>query len=328
MPQFNEKDVIQRIIELRSRYAGSRGKSAFATAIGISPSTYSYYEKDRLPPIPILLKICQVVGADINWLLMGAESENNADGGCIDGKIAEKIAKLANANPSAMASLEAFIELLEEKTAIENDGEKAVSQSENAEKLDKNSDFGLIPILGRTAAGTLGMWSETSLKDSKNMETQLESLIRKHLDTPIINSFETKVSQDLNTARLIETLSGQQVSLVQKSGIDDEIVQFLDCEALQRNFSGCFGLQIDGDSMAPRINDGDIIVLNASVGAVEGQIAVVCVRDAIGVTCKIIRIRGENTHLIPINERYETKIVPSESIVWAMAVLCHMKINS
>ena len=75
MAKFDEKAVIGRIKFLRNRYAGKRGKSAFAKALDISPSTYSYYEQNRIPPIEILLKICEVTGADLEWLLTGNEDK-------------------------------------------------------------------------------------------------------------------------------------------------------------------------------------------------------------------------------------------------------------
>ena len=60
MSNFDEKAIIGRIIELRKGFAGVRGKSKFAKLLGISASTYSYYENDRVPPIAVLLKICEV----------------------------------------------------------------------------------------------------------------------------------------------------------------------------------------------------------------------------------------------------------------------------
>ena len=75
MENIDAKAIIERIRQLRDQYAGRRGKSKFAEALNISPSTYSYYESDRIPPIEILLKICQVTGADLEWLLTGSANE-------------------------------------------------------------------------------------------------------------------------------------------------------------------------------------------------------------------------------------------------------------
>ena len=320
MPDFSEKDVIQRITELRLQYAGKRGKSRFASAIGISPSTYSYYEQDRLAPIPVLLKICQLCGVDIHWLLTGEKSADSPHHIAMAGKLEQKIESLIQTNPSNAGAIEAFINFLEEKTQIEAQSRQISSATTNHSRL--------IPIIGRTAAGMLGFWDQTGSPESKNMETHLEELVERHINTPIINTFSGQLSLDLQTKEAIESISDANISLIQKSGTEsDEITQFLDFAAIQKAFPDCFALQIDGDSMSPRIEDGDIVILSASKPAVQGQTAVVRVADAIGVTCKIIRKSGEKIHLIPINERYETKITDSDKLVWALAVLCHVKVK-
>jgi SOS-response transcriptional repressor LexA len=78
--------------------------------------------------------------------------------------------------------------------------------------------------------------------------------------------------------------------------------------------------------MSPRINDGDFVVLSSSVPAAQGHAAVARLANQIGVTCKLIRATESEVHLIPINEKYETKIVPRKELLWALAVLCHIKV--
>ena len=76
--------------------------------------------------------------------------------------------------------------------------------------------------------------------------------------------------------------------------------------------------------MSPRINDGDIVILSPSVPAAQGHIAIARVANQIGVTCKLIRMTDSDVHLIPINEKYETKVVAKKDLLWALAVLCHI----
>jgi SOS-response transcriptional repressor LexA len=76
--------------------------------------------------------------------------------------------------------------------------------------------------------------------------------------------------------------------------------------------------------MSPRINDGDIVILSPSVPAAQGQIGIARLANQIGVTCKLIRSTEQAVHLIPINERYETKVVAKKDLLWALAVLCHI----
>lgn len=70
------KVIAQRIPErlrwLRESKYGSRGQSAFARAIGISPSRYHNYESAlNEPPLDLLRKIGKVTGCSIAWLVSG-----------------------------------------------------------------------------------------------------------------------------------------------------------------------------------------------------------------------------------------------------------------
>ena len=67
----DDKSIISRICQLREAYTGKRGKALFAKALGISPSTYNYYEHHRVPPVEILWEICRLTGTDIRWLISG-----------------------------------------------------------------------------------------------------------------------------------------------------------------------------------------------------------------------------------------------------------------
>jgi len=64
------------------------------------------------------------------------------------------------------------------------------------------------------------------------------------------------------------------------------------------------------------------------VPASQGQPAIISMAGAIGVTCKLIRTEDDRIHLVPINERYETKIIKSEDLLWALAVLCHVRLKN
>jgi len=323
MEFFSEKALISRIIELRKAFAGGRGRSKFAEALGISPSTYSYYEKDRIPPIPLLLKICQLCNVGIYWLLTGQNEAKSAENQQLDSRfseIIEKLKKLAAGNPVSIQAVMAFLELMEQKSAIEG----SQVSSRNADTKPS-----WIPVLGRTAAGPIGMWRDTNLADSKIMETKLEQLVVRHIDSSIIKTQTGRISADLQAKSVIAATANSQISLIQTSQAgSDEICQFIDCPGITRSYPDCFALQIDGDSMAPRIGDGDIVIVSPSVSASQGQPAIISVAGAIGVTCKLLRTEDDKVHLVPINERYETKIIKSDELLWALAVLCHIRLKN
>ena len=68
------KKILERIKLVRTQHFGERGRAKFAKALGISPSTYNYYERNRLPSPSLLVKICMETSTDLRWLLTGETS--------------------------------------------------------------------------------------------------------------------------------------------------------------------------------------------------------------------------------------------------------------
>jgi transcriptional regulator with XRE-family HTH domain len=322
MDKSDEKAIIERIILLRRQYAGERGKSEFARSLNISPSTYNYYENNRIPPVDILLKICQITGADLHWLLTGDQNSPIKKGGPaqqnISDPLLQKIQKLLSDNPAMAQPVSAFVDLLDQKKGFEN----KIGQS--MPKLDQARP-GWIPVLGRTAAGIVHFWNEELLPTPAVAVTELDQLVKKFVGKDIVSLAEGKATVDLHVKHLVDGLKKAPVSLVQISGQPaDQVVEFVQCEQIHKIYNDSFALRIDGDSMSPQINDGDIVILSPSVPASQGQIGVVRIANQIGVTCKLVRMTDQAVHLIPINEKYETKVVLKKDLLWALAVLCHI----
>jgi len=311
--------IIGRIRLLREQYAGSRGKSKFARDLNISPSTYNYYENNRIPPIEILLKICEVTGADLEWLLIGRSTEKEIAFGPNSGLL-QRLDKLFTDNPEMTEAILAFIELLCEQKGIEEVFRSKVL-------ISRPTRPGWIPVLGRTAAGMVHFWEQTFLPEPEQAVTELDELVKKHIGKEIVGSVDGTVSVDLKARPLMDSIKKQQANLIQVCGQGQEqIVEFIQCDEIHKLFPDSFALHVDGDSMAPRINDGDIVILSPSVPATQGQISIARVANQIGVTCKLIRTTKKNVHLIPINERFETKVMDKKDLLWALAVLCHVSV--
>jgi SOS-response transcriptional repressor LexA/DNA-binding XRE family transcriptional regulator len=322
MQNSDEKAIIERIRDLRTRYAGGRGKSKFARALGISASTYSYYENNRVPPPQILLKICEVTGANLEWLLMGhpplSDEKRFAFGS--NATLLQKLDELFSDHPELTEAVSAFVELLCEKKGLEKQLRPKIPLPETARP-------GWIPVLGRTAAGIVHFWDQELLPESKQAITELDELVKKHLGKEIVSSADGTVSVDLQARVLLQNVRENRANLIQVCGREaGDIVEFVQCDQIHKLFPDSFALRIDGDSMSPRINDGDIVILSPSVPAAQGQLAVARVVKQIGVTCKLIRTTENGVHLIPINEKYETKVVAKKDLLWALAVLCHISI--
>ena len=319
MKNFDAHAIIWRVKSLREQYAGNRGKSKFARDLDISASTYNYYENNRVPPIEVLLKICEITGADLEWLLTGQKVQKRFAFGT-NRELLRKLDELFTNNPELTEAVLAFIELLCEQKGVESGLRSVVPPS-------KPTHPGWIPVLGRTAAGMVHFWEETSLPEPIQAVTELDELVKKHIGKEIVGSIDGRVSIDLQARPLVDSIKKQQANLIQVCGQgQEEIVEFVQCEEIHKLFPDSFALHVDGDSMSPRINDGDVVILSPSVPAAQGQISIARVANQIGVTCKLIRTTPTDVHLIPINERYETKVVATKDLLWALAVLCHVSV--
>jgi repressor LexA len=74
-----------------------------------------------------------------------------------------------------------------------------------------------------------------------------------------------------------------------------------------------FGLVIQGDSMEPKISEGDVVIVRQQPDVESGQIAIVTVNgdDA---TCKKVMKYGSNLRLVSFNPRYEAMQFSAEDV--------------
>ncbi|HUI09870.1 MAG TPA: XRE family transcriptional regulator [Bacteroidota bacterium] len=84
---------------------------------------------------------------------------------------------------------------------------------------------------------------------------------------------------------------------------------------------GAFALKVKGSSMAPRIEDGDIVVVSPQSEPRSGDICVVRVNDED--TLKKVKFEGNYVHLIPLNPEFEPVTVKKKDVnfVWKVVKL-------
>jgi repressor LexA len=83
--------------------------------------------------------------------------------------------------------------------------------------------------------------------------------------------------------------------------------------------SSAFALEVKGNSMAPRIEDSDIIVVSPKLEARTGDICVVRVNDED--TVKRVKIEDHFLHLIPLNPEYEPMVVRKKDVTFVWRVV-------
>lgn len=85
---------------------------------------------------------------------------------------------------------------------------------------------------------------------------------------------------------------------------DDEVIGTQPIfSALVKNIGECFCLKVSGDSMLPRIQDGDTILVRKQSSVDSGSYAVVLIDDENGVVKKV-KYDDDNITLISINPNY------------------------
>ncbi|MEW6509610.1 MAG: XRE family transcriptional regulator [Bacteroidota bacterium] len=82
-----------------------------------------------------------------------------------------------------------------------------------------------------------------------------------------------------------------------------------------------FALKVKGNSMAPRIEDGDIVVVSPQTEARTGDICVIRVNEED--TLKKVKFEGNYIHLIPLNPEFEPVTVKKREVnfVWKVIKL-------
>jgi repressor LexA len=85
--------------------------------------------------------------------------------------------------------------------------------------------------------------------------------------------------------------------------------------------SGAFALKVKGNSMAPRIEDGDIVVVSPQAEARSGDICVIRVNDED--TLKKVKLEGNYIHLIPLNPEFDPVTVRKRDVnfIWKVVKL-------
>ncbi len=80
-----------------------------------------------------------------------------------------------------------------------------------------------------------------------------------------------------------------------------------------------FALEVKGNSMSPRIENGDIIVVTPKLEVKSGDICVVRVDEED--TVKRIRIDEQFVHLIPLNPEYEPMVIRKKDVTFMWRVV-------
>lgn len=318
-------EIRARLTEIRLRHFGQRGKAEFARLLGIRPSTYGHYERDRTPPANLLVRAAEVTGVDLLWLLTGLETGSHAPGPLsppVEEELFSRIRQLLSNRPDLKAGIVGYLDLLEEvaeKLPAKSPSPVGPLMASAGEKRLWSAGQ-LVPVVGRTAAGPAHFWREIDhATDGPELDARLEVLLR--------DVSERSVQPAKVSGSNIDE-SAPEVSLIQFANPDSQgLLEFLVAPDVKRGYPDAVAWRIDGDSMAPRYRDGDLVITSRQQPAVQDQPCVARLKDQIGVSCKLFHETDRELVLIPVNEHFAPQRFSSGDLQWALRVLYSLRLE-
>ncbi|WP_437229578.1 S24 family peptidase [Planctomicrobium sp. SH661] len=303
-----------RLTEIRQLYYGDRGRSSFARDLGIPVTSYVHYESGRIPPADLLVNAARVTGTSLIWLLTGAGERAAPPPGPVPSpvqRVIDELLRLLTHSPHLLKSAQEFVQLL---SRIEQGGIKP------APELPPTGAGHLIPIVGSTAAGLAHFWHELEVDAGGSAaDSRLEKILQLHTQKALETSGQTVV----NSSNVSEP-----VALVQYSRPDENgFLEFLSAGELKAKYPAAVAWRIDGESMSPRFQDGDLVITSPGFPAVEMQPCVARQRGQIGVNCKLYQTIENEVLLIPIHEGSSVQRFPRSQLLWAWRVLASVRLS-
>jgi phage repressor protein C with HTH and peptisase S24 domain len=320
--KLSPETICRRIAKVRTDFSGPRGRADFARKIGLSPSTYNYYENNRVPPADVLARIAEVTGVRLEWLILGREPRYAAaELPGHDSPVAQLqhgIADLLAQSPGLAPTLRAFFETLREVSGMKPPTEPPRSPRPTKVSLDPRE---LVPIVGYTAASPVHFWRELEQgAATPDIDEKIEQILSA---SDVSNRYSAEVAPTHRDAADPGTVAVVQLSAPDEQGV----VEFLDAPAIRARCPDALAWRIDGDSMSPRFQHGDLVIARTGVPARTGHPCIARLHGQIGVVCKLYEEQGDLVRLVPVNDAFATSQFPREQVAWALAVLWSVRVG-
>ncbi len=300
--------LAQRIRELRRRHFGPRGKEAFAQKLNVPLDEYVRYERGVVPPGELMVRMCELTGEDLQWLLTGVPARGTV---VISGTrrrhqdLLTRLAQLLDSRPELAAPVEAFMDLLAAGRGV---------RAEKPSALPGPSAEDLIPIFEPDEL-------PSPLPDCKRsgghrlalagLEPEGQPVQRQHAELT-----EPAMSYPPDTARRVEVLT-----FVQPGG---RVRRCLRSRELARWFPNAFGVRLADDSMRPMFAAGEILLVAADAEPRVGWPALCRLVDEPRPRCRIWL--GEEGGLVRLGRLADGQAeeIPPDRVIWSLNVLFRM----
>jgi hypothetical protein len=266
-----EKALAQRIKELRRRHFGPRGKGEFASRLEVPLEEYERFERGKLPPGDLMVRMCEVTGEDLQWLLTGVAARGTVVISGARGRHQQLLAQVAQAleaRPELAPPLEAFLDLLQEGEQV-----RPVAPSLPAPRPDE-----LIPLFGPAE------WpEELPDPDGPGSGHTLAPVFPEEL----LGRAERWPASLAEPAMEYRRSECREVTLLAVPDATGSSRQFVQSSGMVRCFPAVFGVVLDDDAMEPMFAAGDSLLVAAGAGPRIGQPALCKFADRAQDRCRI-----------------------------------------
>ncbi len=358
------EDITSRLIWLRLKHFGKRGKRAFAKALDIPLSTYASYESGRVPPAHILVKISQITGCDLDWLMTGRmKTSNQIDKDPEISAILGRLEQLITNQPKAKQAITALIDLLTvEQNKLEPDTTQFehMQSFENEEKEIVSDDNEIVNANEEIVIDDneiVNANEEIVIEDKENgyNNVVVEQRGRKVIpivgqaaaglpafwienDTPIVTL--EGIIENIAPDELEEQMSSELMYHPESQEVTGNIEIIHLAEPIEHygllidgiiiadsceSVGKLFAVRIEGDSMEPLLSEGDIVIGDTGIIPTNGNLVIAELNDRIGALCKFYFCEGDNIRLSSNNRVYSPIKTKSDNLRWIYKVIGKIK---
>jgi transcriptional regulator with XRE-family HTH domain len=294
-----DRNLGSRIRELRRRHFGKAGVATMAERLGIAPPELEKFERGQIPSGELLVRICEVTGEDLQWLLTGVAARGTvviSNTRARHQALLSRLARVIDERPQVAASIEALLDLLTARPAQPTEAPLP--------KLEGGSD--LIPLLNP------GELPASLDADANGFAITVRDPRPSRFETPL----PALVIDPSNTAE--DAPSGEVEWL--RSAECDAPREYLRSPRLAAAFEGLFGVCIESDDMRPMLEPGDAVLAAAGAPPRVGRLALVRTRDG---TSRVRMWLGPSESGVSLGRLgdHECETLAASDVCWSLEVL-------
>lgn len=168
-------------------------------------------------------------------------------------------------------------------------------------KQKKLSQDYIAERLGYKSFTTIQKWESGIAEPSVDKLRELSEIFDVSMDELLNKDLSSKVIEFISRAFKIPVL-GRVVAGIPIEAIE-EILDYEEIDESLARTGEFFALQVKGDSMEPRMLEGDVVIVRKQESVNSGDIAIVLVNGD-EATVKRVRILDSGLMLIPFNSKY------------------------